>query len=92
MFQKELLLVGKNYHASTNGDTLELKLNFSNKVKKFIPEGCTIVCEGGKITITGIDAACVEGFAALVRRIQPPERYRGTGIRYVGEKVTLRRY
>ena len=91
MFERKLLLVGTGYKAVLNNDQLELRVGFSHKVARPIPEGCTIVCDSNtEILISGINKELVTQFAAQVRSIKPPEKYLGTGIRYNDEKVILR--
>jgi large subunit ribosomal protein L6 len=67
---------------------LNLTLGFSHPVAMPIPKGLAVQMEGNtKLKIEGIDKELVGQFAANVRRLRPPEPYKGKGIRYVGERI-----
>ncbi len=87
-FKKELDVLGVGYRAQKQGTTLVLNVGYSHPVE--IPEcdGITIdVPTPNKIIINGIDKQRVGQFAADVRKIRPPEPYKGKGIRYTDEFV-----
>jgi large subunit ribosomal protein L6 len=87
-FVKELEIQGVGYRADVAGKTLKLLLGFSHPVELEIPEGIKIAVDKNvTIRIEGIDRRQVGQFAADLRRIRPPEPYKGKGIRYVGERV-----
>lgn len=87
-FRKELELVGVGYKAEIVGDTLKLALGFSHPVEYKIPEGVKITVEGNtKVVVAGVDKQEVGQVAAGIRKLRPPEPYKGKGIRYVGEVV-----
>ena len=87
-FVKELEIQGVGYRADVAGKTLKLLLGFSHPVELAIPEGLKIAVDKNvMIRIEGIDRQQVGQFAADLRRIRPPEPYKGKGIRYVGERV-----
>ena len=87
-FVKELEIQGVGYRADVAGKTLKLLLGFSHPVELPIPEGIKIAVDKNvMIRIEGIDRQQVGQFAADLRRIRPPEPYKGKGIRYVGERV-----
>jgi large subunit ribosomal protein L6 len=87
-FVKELEIQGVGYRADVAGKTLKLLLGFSHPVDLAIPEGLKIAVDKNvTIRIEGIDRRQVGQFAADLRRIRPPEPYKGKGIRYVGERV-----
>ena len=87
-FVKELEIQGVGYRADVAGKTLKLLLGFSHPVELAIPEGLKIAVDKNvNIRIEGIDRHQVGQFAADLRRIRPPEPYKGKGIRYVGERV-----
>jgi large subunit ribosomal protein L6 len=87
-FVKELEIQGVGYRADVAGKTLKLLLGFSHPVELPIPEGIKIAVDKNvTIRIEGIDRQQVGQFAADLRRIRPPEPYKGKGIRYVGERV-----
>lgn len=87
-FRKELEIQGVGYRAAMKGSNLELLVGFSHPVLVEPPEGITFeVPEQTKIIISGIDKELVGQVAANVRKIRPPEPYKGKGIRYAGEYV-----
>jgi len=88
-WSKELELVGTGYRAKMDGgDKLILQVGYSNQVEFIVPQDLEITVEGNnKIRIAGIDKAKVGQVAAQIRKIRPPEPYKGKGIRYLGEKV-----
>jgi large subunit ribosomal protein L6 len=87
-YVKELEIQGVGYRADVAGKTLKLLLGFSHPVELAIPEGLKIAVDKNvMIRIEGIDRRQVGQFAADLRRIRPPEPYKGKGIRYVGERV-----
>lgn len=87
-WNKGLELVGVGYKAALEGTTLVLNVGFSHQVKFPAPEGITFeVLENTKINVRGIDKQLVGETAAQIRRIKPPEPYKGKGIRYIGEAV-----
>ena len=87
-FKKELEIIGVGYRAALKGSDLEMQLGFSHPVSVAAPEGVTFeVPEPTKVVITGIDKELVGQVAANIRKIRPPEPYKGKGIRYAGEHV-----
>ncbi len=86
-FEKKIQIEGVGYKAVMEGETLILSLGFSHPVKVDQPEGVTFSIEKNIITFSGIDKEKVTQTAAKVRKIRPPEPYKGKGIRYVGEIV-----
>lgn len=84
---KTLELVGVGYRAQTTGNELELNLGFSHPVKIKAPEGITFKIAENKITVTGADKYLVGELAASIRRVKPPEPYKGKGIRYEKEHI-----
>lgn len=87
-WNKGLEIVGTGYRATLEGDTLVLNLGFSHPVKFPAPEGITIeIMEGNRINVKGVDKQLVGETAAQIRKIKPPEPYKGKGIRYIGEVV-----
>ncbi len=87
-YTKELQAVGVGYRAALKGSTLELQVGFSHPVSLEAPEGITFeVPEQTKIIVSGIDKQLVGQVAANIRRVRPPEPYKGKGIRYVDEHV-----
>ncbi len=87
-YRKELQAVGVGYRAALKGKTLELQVGFSHPVQIDAPEGIDFeVPEPTKIVVSGIDKQKVGQVASDIRRVRPPEPYKGKGIRYVGEQV-----
>ncbi len=87
-FVKELQTVGVGYRAALKGKTLELQVGYSHPVTMDAPEGIEIeVPEPTKIIVRGIDKEKVGQVAADIRKVRPPEPYKGKGIRYVDEYV-----
>ena len=90
MFEKKLLLIGTGYKARLDEQLLVLNVGFSLPVKKEIPQGCVISCTTPtEISIAGMNKEVVTQFAAHIRKLRPPEKYKGTGIRYSDEEVRL---
>ena len=87
-FSKELEVNGVGYRAQVKGKALELFVGFSHTVSVPVPEGITIETpKPTVIVITGIDKQLVGQVAANIRRIAPPEPYKGKGIRYTNEVI-----
>ncbi|MDO9335446.1 MAG: 50S ribosomal protein L6 [Caulobacter sp.] len=87
-FERKLELVGVGYRAALKGDALSLQLGFSHDVEVAPPAGVTfVVPKQTEITISGIDKQAVGEIASKIRRLRPPEPYKGKGVRYAGEKV-----
>ena len=90
-FEKKLALVGVGFRAAAAGSKLNLQIGFSHPVAKDMPAGIKVECPTQtEIVIKGSDRQVVGQIAAEVRAIRPPEPYKGKGIRYVGEKVTIK--
>jgi large subunit ribosomal protein L6 len=87
-YEEVLELVGVGYRAQLKGRDLSLQLGFSHEVDMPPPEGITfVVPRPVEIRISGIDKQMVGEVAARIRRLRPPEPYKGKGVRYQGEKV-----
>ncbi|MGD8332001.1 MAG: 50S ribosomal protein L6 [Acidobacteriota bacterium] len=87
-FQRDLVIEGIGYRAKMEGNSLVLSLGFSHPVDFPVPEGIEInVDDQTKISIKGIDKQRVGEIAAQIRRIRPPEPYKGKGVRYADEVV-----
>ena len=87
-YRRELQTVGVGYRANLQGRKLELAVGFSHPVHIEAPDGVDFeVPEPTKIIVTGIDKEAVGQTAANIRRVRPPEPYKGKGIRYAGEHV-----
>lgn len=84
---KQLELVGTGFRAEVAGSTLTLTLGFSHPVKMEAPEGISFKVEKSIVTVEGIDKDLVGRIAASIRRIKPPEPYKGKGVKYVDEII-----
>ena len=86
-FTKTLEVQGVGYRAQLEGPNLRLAVGFSHPVVVEPPEGISFAVEGPRINVSGIDKERVGQVAADIRKIRPPEPYKGKGIRYLGEHV-----
>jgi large subunit ribosomal protein L6 len=87
-FSKVLEIQGVGYRASLKGSDIELLVGFSHPVNVKAPKGITFeVPEPTRIVVSGIDKEQVGQVAADIRKVRPPEPYKGKGIRYEGEYV-----
>jgi large subunit ribosomal protein L6 len=90
-FEKRLTLVGVGYRAQAQGDKLNLTLGFSHPVVHQLPKGVKAETPTQtEIIIKGTDKQVVGQVAAEVRRYRSPEPYKGKGVRYTGEQITLK--
>ena len=90
-YSKKLELVGVGYRAAMQGKDLNLTLGFSHPVVFKAPEGITIeVPAQTEIFVKGADKQRVGEVAAKIRAFRPPEPYKGKGVRYQGEQITLK--
>ncbi len=90
-FEKRLEIRGVGYKASLpQNKLLRLEVGFSHPIEMEIPESLEVSVEKNIIIISGADKQKVGQFAAEIRRVRPPEPYKGKGIRYVGEKVRMK--
>jgi len=87
-FSKELEIVGVGYRAQLQGKQLSLSVGFSHPVVMDIPQGITVeVPKPTVVIVRGFDKQLVGQFAANLRRVAPPEPYKGKGIKYAGEMI-----
>jgi large subunit ribosomal protein L6 len=88
-YTKKLEIVGVGYQAQLKkANTVALQVGYANQVVLEAPPGVSVVVpDATHITITGADKQAVGQFAAVVRKVRPPEPYKGKGIRYEGETV-----
>ena len=90
-FERKLTLVGVGYKATAQGSKLNMALGFSHPIVHTMPDG--VKCETPvptEILIKGVDKQKVGQVAAIVRGYRPPEPYKGKGVRYSDEKITLK--
>jgi large subunit ribosomal protein L6 len=87
-FEKRLEIQGVGYRARLQGKALELSVGYSHPVSIAAPEGIEFeVPQPTQVVVRGIDKQLVGEIAARVRRVRPPEPYKGKGVRYAGEHV-----
>jgi len=87
-FQRVLEINGIGYRATVSGKTMVLNLGYSQPVNFDIPEGIAAeVDKNNVIKLTGIDKELLGHTAAAIRRLRPPEPYKGKGIKYAEERI-----
>jgi large subunit ribosomal protein L6 len=87
-YRKNVEIQGVGYRAQMDGKSLVLNVGFSHSVRFQPPAGVSYAVDGQtRLTIEGIDKQAVGEEAARIRRVRPPEPYKGKGIRYEGERV-----
>ena len=90
-FEKKLMLVGVGYKAAASGDKLNLAVGYSHPVNIDMPAGITVATPTPtEVVIKGADRQRVGQIAAEIRAVRPPEPYKGKGIRYSDEKITIK--
>jgi large subunit ribosomal protein L6 len=87
-YRKDLEIHGVGYRVVQEGTALVLNVGFSHPVRVEPPDGITFIVESPtRLAVTGIDKQQVGEIAAQLRRVRPPEPYKGKGIRYLGEQI-----
>ena len=86
-FARTLIISGVGFKAEVQNNILVLSLGFSSDVYVGIPEGLTVTAEGSKLVVSGIDKQKVGELASQIRKLRPPEPYKGKGIRYEDEQI-----
>jgi len=87
-FTRRLEINGVGYRAQKVGDLVMFQLGYSHPVAFEAPPGVTINVEGNnRVVVTGADKELVGETAARIRRIRPPEPYKGKGIKYAEEQI-----
>ena len=89
-FEKKLEINGVGFKARVEGNKLILDVGFSHPVEIEAPEGIEFTAEKNIITVSGIDKELVGQVSAQIKRVRPPEPYKGKGIKYVGEIVRIK--
>ena len=90
-FEKKLSLVGVGYRAAAQGNKLNLTVGYSHPVNIEMPAGITVAtATPTEIVVKGADRQRVGQLAAEIRAVRPPEPYKGKGIRYADEKITIK--
>ncbi len=86
-FSKTLEVIGVGYKVSTSGNSVNLSVGFSHPVDFKLPAGIEAKVEGNKLTLLGIDKELLGETAARIRRVRPPEPFKGKGIKYETEII-----
>ena len=87
-FEKQLAIQGVGYRARLQGKSLELSVGYSHPVSITAPDGIEFeVPQPTQVIVRGIDKQLVGETAARIRRVRPPEPYKGKGIRYADEQI-----
>jgi large subunit ribosomal protein L6 len=87
-YSKSLELVGVGYRAAAKGSDVELQVGYSHPVLVEAPAGIDLqVPQPTKVVVSGIDKVLVGQVAADIRKVRPPEPYKGKGIKYEGEQI-----
>lgn len=86
-FEKSLEVIGVGYKVNVQGNTIVLNVGYSHPVNFVLPDGIQAKVENNKIIITGCDKQIVGEVAAQIRRVRPPEPYKGKGIKYSDETI-----
>ena len=95
-FERKMEIYGTGYSVKEQGDKLVFQIGFCHPVEKVIPKGVKVTIQTGstrgndvpaKFALSGVDKCVLGQFAAEIRKIRPPEPYKGKGIRYADEHV-----
>jgi large subunit ribosomal protein L6 len=86
-FAKTLEVIGVGYKVSVQGQKVVLNVGYSHPVEFDLPAGLEAKVEGSKLIIEGTDKQLVGEVAAQIRRVRPPEPYKGKGIKYIDEII-----
>jgi len=84
-FSRKLEVNGVGYKVAGGGNKLNFSLGYSHPIEFDMPEGVTATVEGKIITLSGFDKQLVGETAARIRRLRPPEPYKGKGVKYLEE-------
>lgn len=86
-FERALEVIGVGYKVSVQGKKIVLNVGYSHPVEFDLPKDIEAKAEGSKVTLSGINKQLVGEIAAQIRRVRPPEPYKGKGIKYVDEII-----
>lgn len=90
-FERRLNLIGVGYRAQVQGEQVKLQLGFSHDVFHPLPQGVKAECPSQtELVLKGVDKQVVGQVAAEIRAYRPPEPYKGKGVRYSDERVTIK--
>ena len=87
-YEKSLEIVGVGYRFNVQGNKIVIAAGYSHPVEMMVPEGIKAeVKDQTQLILTGINKQQIGEFAANVRKVRPPEPYKGKGIRYSDERI-----
>jgi len=87
-FERVLEIIGIGYRATLNGNRIDFNLGYSHPIQFPLPEGISATVEGNTVVkLSGIDKEMLGHTAAAIRRLRPPEPYKGKGIKYAEEQI-----
>ena len=89
-YQKKLEIMGTGFKVVLQGQSLSFLVGFTKAVDFPLPPGISAVIEKNIVTLSGIDKQLLGETAAQIKRIHPPDAYKGVGIRFVGEVIKLK--
>ncbi len=86
-FERALEINGIGYRAELKGNAIELNLGYSHPINFPLPEGISASVEKNIIKLSGIDKDLLGYTASSIRRLRPPEPYKGKGVKYAEEHI-----
>jgi len=86
-YEKKLVIEGLGFKAALEGEDLVLRVGFTHPVKIKTPKGIEFSVDKNIITISGINKGLVGQITAKIRKVRPPDPYKGKGIKYLGEVI-----
>lgn len=86
-FEKSLEINGLGYRAEVKGNSIVFNLGYSHPIDFKLPEGVAASVEKSTVKLSGIDKQLIGQTAATIRKLRPPEPYKGKGIKYAAEKI-----
>jgi len=86
-FQKQLEFIGVGYRVAVEGKNVAMDVGYSHRVMFPVPEGVTATADKQILTLVSADKYLLGETAAQIRRVRPPEPYKGKGIKYVDEVI-----
>jgi len=86
-FERNLEINGIGYRAEVSGNSITFNLGYSHPINFEIPDGINATVDRNLVKLTGIDKELLGHTAASIRRLRPPEPYKGKGIKYAEERI-----
>ncbi len=86
-FERVLIINGIGYRAELSGKNVIFNLGYSNPINFELPEGISAKVDRTKVTLSGIDKDLLGKTAASIRKLRPPEPYKGKGVKYENERI-----